>query len=171
MSARFNSRGVLALTCAACVLAPAPAARGVEPSFRHLYVRGAVALDVTRALHGATRKLEKPECQRLFDDFTDEQGRTLRERLGPVTPAEYLTGVQFRDGEIPKGSGRCWVQGAAAFTTAGTIVFICGNNFRRGSRGYRETAIIHEMLHTLGVRENPPSPAEITRRVVDRCGA
>jgi len=27
------------------------------------------------------------------------------------------------------------------------------------------------MLHTLGLRENPPSSAEISRRVAERCGS
>jgi hypothetical protein len=29
---------------------------------------------------------------------------------------------------------------------------------------------IHEMLHTLGLGENPPTTSEITRRVEMRCG-
>jgi hypothetical protein len=29
--------------------------------------------------------------------------------------------------------------------------------------------VIHEMLHTLGLGENPPSTFEITARVRDRC--
>jgi hypothetical protein len=29
--------------------------------------------------------------------------------------------------------------------------------------------IIHEMLHTLGLGENPPSSREITQRVTERC--
>jgi hypothetical protein len=33
-----------------------------------------------------------------------------------------------------------------------------------------EAIIIHEALHTLGLREDPPSSREITRRVVKRCG-
>jgi hypothetical protein len=112
----------------------------------------------------------KGSWEELFNDFTDQEGRTPRDNLGSATPAEYLARVHIRDGEIPKGSGRCAVPGAAAFTAAGAVVFVCGHNFRRGTRGYRETALIHEMLHTLGVRENPPTPAEITRRVVERCG-
>jgi len=31
-------------------------------------------------------------------------------------------------------------------------------------------ALIHEMLHTLGLRENPPSAAEITAQVELRYG-
>jgi hypothetical protein len=32
-----------------------------------------------------------------------------------------------------------------------------------------EAVIIHEMLHTLGLGENPPSSTEITFRVLNRC--
>jgi hypothetical protein len=32
-----------------------------------------------------------------------------------------------------------------------------------------ESLVIHELLHTLGLGENPPSPAEITGRVEARC--
>jgi hypothetical protein len=32
-----------------------------------------------------------------------------------------------------------------------------------------EVYVIHEMLHTLGLGENPPSSREITRRVNGRC--
>jgi hypothetical protein len=31
-------------------------------------------------------------------------------------------------------------------------------------------AFIHEILHTLGLEENPPSSSQITRRVLARCG-
>jgi len=30
--------------------------------------------------------------------------------------------------------------------------------------------MIHEALHTLGLGENPPTSAEITERVLARCG-
>jgi hypothetical protein len=30
--------------------------------------------------------------------------------------------------------------------------------------------IIHEMMHTLGLGENPPTTFEITERVMARCG-
>jgi hypothetical protein len=32
-----------------------------------------------------------------------------------------------------------------------------------------EAILIHEILHTLGLGENPPSSAEITRQVWRRC--
>jgi hypothetical protein len=94
----------------------------------------------------------------------------LREKLGPWTPVGYLARLAIRDGEIPKGSRHCASPGAAAFTAGGAAVFVCGTNFETQSRGARENALIHEMLHTLGLRENPPSSAEISRRVAERCG-
>jgi hypothetical protein len=33
-----------------------------------------------------------------------------------------------------------------------------------------ELVLIHELLHSLGLGENPPSSAEITRQVTKRCG-
>ena len=32
-----------------------------------------------------------------------------------------------------------------------------------------EALVIHEMLHTLGLGENPPTSTEITKRVEGRC--
>jgi hypothetical protein len=32
-----------------------------------------------------------------------------------------------------------------------------------------EFIVIHELLHTLGLGENPPTPQDITRRVKARC--
>jgi hypothetical protein len=32
-----------------------------------------------------------------------------------------------------------------------------------------EAMVIHEMLHTLGLGENPPTPFEITERIRARC--
>jgi hypothetical protein len=171
MSRRSAARSVAVLASAVSLLPQGAAGEGLKPDPQRLLVRSPVALDITRALRGAIRKLEDPACQQLFEDFTDAQGRTLRENLGPLTPAEYLARLLIHDGEIPKGSGRCASPGAAAFTAGGAAVFVCGRNFRSQKPSRRETALIHEMLHTLGLRENPPSSAEITRKVEGRCGS
>jgi hypothetical protein len=105
-----------------------------------------------------------------LEDFRDEEGRPPREKLGASTPEAYLAALVLREGEIPRGSGRCASPGAAAFTAGGAAVFVCGTSFRRLSRGERANALIHEMLHTLGLREDPPTSTEITRRVWERCG-
>jgi hypothetical protein len=33
-----------------------------------------------------------------------------------------------------------------------------------------EAFVIHEMMHTLGLGENPPSPPEIDAQILKRCG-
>ena len=158
------------------VLAAPSAAQAVEPNPRAILLTGPAALDVNNALRGALRKLENPACQQLLDEFTDTGGRPLRGNLGSSTPAEHLAQLRIHDGEIPKGSRRCASPGAAAFTSGGAAVFVCGTNFATRGRTFRENALIHEMLHTLGLRENTASggsltSAEISRRVADRCGS
>src|SRR5262245_9058877 len=63
-----------------------------------IYVAGPAALAVVRAFQGARRKLEDPRCQELLTDFTDTEGRSLRERLGGETPTAYLEKLVVRDG-------------------------------------------------------------------------
>jgi hypothetical protein len=171
MPLRGKSCRCAVLLPVAFVLAAPSGAQAVEPAPHTILVTGPAALDITNALRGALRKLENPACQQLLDDFTDREGRPLRENLGGSTPAEYLARLVVRDGEFPKGSRRCASPGASAFTAGGAAVFVCGTAFRTQPRGLRQNAFIHEMLHTLGLRENPPSSAEITRRVAERCGS
>lgn len=163
--------GRLAVLASAAVLAPTfSLGEEARPDAPVIYVGGPAALDVSRAAREAVRRLREPGCQRILDDFTDREGRPLRERLGATTPDAYLAGLVLREGEIPRGSGRCASTGAAAFTAGGAAVFVCGTSFRKLGPDARANALIHEMLHTLGLRENPPSSAEITRRVTERCG-
>ena len=136
-----------------------------------IYISGPSALAVIRAFDGARRKLQSASCQQVLTDFTDPEGRTLRDNLGSDSPADYLNRLVIRDGEIPKGSGRCAHPAAGAFTTRGTpVVFVCGGNFARQGPRLQENALIHEMLHGLGLDENPPSSIEISRQVEKRCG-
>jgi len=171
MSLRGKSCRLAILMSVAFVLPGPSAAETVEPDPQAVLVRGPAALEIMKALRGALRKLDNPACQQLLDDFTDREGRPLRDNLGSLTPAEYLARLRIHDGEIPKGSRRCASPGAAAFTAGGAAVFVCGTNFQTRGRTFRENALIHEMLHTLGLRENPPSSAEISRRVAERCGS
>jgi hypothetical protein len=98
-------------------------------------------------------------------------GRTIRARLDLLgeTPGHYLTRVTFREAV----DHRCHDPTRLAFTFVGSLeVFICGTQFWRkyqeDSR-YVEALIIHEMMHTLGLGENPPSPDEINARVRKCC--
>ena len=69
-------------------------------------------------------------------------------------------------------SGRCESRGAAAVTRPkDRVVYVCGANFRAQTPGIRANTLIHEMLHTLGLRENPPSSGEINAQVRTRCGS
>jgi len=170
MSLRGKSCRLAVLAAAAALVPTFSTGQDADPVPATIFVGGPAALDVSRAVRDAVGRLQEPGCQRVLDDFTDREGRPLRESLGASTPETYLARLVLREGEVPRGSGRCASTGAAAFTAGGAAVFVCATSFRTLSRGARANALIHEMLHTLGLRENPPSSAEITRRVAQRCG-
>jgi hypothetical protein len=102
----------------------------------------------------------------------DRTGHPLDERLRTlaVDQQTYLTLLFFVDGsrEVP-----C-IKGSFAFTTQGSrVVRICVEELKRTWQSNPEhvvSRVIHEMLHTLGLGEDPPSSEEITRRVVASCG-
>jgi hypothetical protein len=124
------------------------------------------------AVESARHKLAKLGCQQILDDFGDALGHSLRDNLDVLGlgPVEYLALIDYRDGDdLP--SGRCRSSGAAAVThPLDRMVYLCGDNFRAQSPGTRANTLIHEMLHSLGLGENPPSSAEINGQVRKRCG-
>ncbi len=126
---------------------------------------------VERAKAGAARKLRDPECLKLLTDFRDGQGRPLQEALEEwgVGAAEYLEMIPFLD-----GSSRplCRGNGVELVSSPGVPrVFVCRRVSTTQIREpfMDEDMVIHEMLHTLGLGENPPSSLEITHRVKGRC--
>jgi hypothetical protein len=126
---------------------------------------------VERARGGAARKLLEAECQKLLEDFEDGAGRPLRqslERWG-VSAAEYVQMIAFLRGS----SHRLCVRGNVALVSTPGFprVYVCGPFAMTQVSEPRlaETMVIHEMLHTLGLGENPPSSLEITKRVQERC--
>jgi hypothetical protein len=124
------------------------------------------------AVEAAHHKLGKAECQRVLDDFKDTEGLSLHDDLEALGlgPSEYLTLIVYRDGDDLR-SGRCRSAGAAAVTHRGDrVVYLCLDNFRAQSPGTRANTLIHEMLHSLGLGENPPSSGEINGQVRKRCG-
>jgi hypothetical protein len=130
---------------------------------------------VKSAVIGAKARLDRPECQRLLTDFQDTDGRPLLENLGTssLTPSDYLfERIWFVDGGDTPQCRRD--QAMAAFTMPGHQgVWICSNRFaprfaRQATAA--ELIVIHEMLHTLGLAENPPSTSQITEQVTRRCG-
>lgn len=133
---------------------------------------GQAAALVRRALASASRRLEEPSCHSLLEDFRDASGRTLRAALEQrtLTAAEHLNGLLFYEGAGQPGCGPGIV---LAITAVGSsVVFVCSKalvkNSRRGQAGH--VMVIHEMLHSLGLQENPPTPSEINARVIARCG-
>ena len=156
------------------LLVPLPCgARSEDPDPAHIQIHHPAGAGlVVMAWGGAYRKLAKPACQQLLDDFRDAGGRTLRENLGAigVAPNEYLSRMTYRDGR-DLTSATCRNGGAAAVTHTGDhIVFICIVPFAEQRPGIRENTLIHEMLHSLGLGENPPSSTEINGQVRRRCG-
>jgi hypothetical protein len=124
---------------------------------------------LAQAIEGAARRLRSPECRRVFWDFKDASGNLLETNLirFAAHPADYLLKfVWFADGSHESQcKGRI-----AAFTEPGSrVVFVCGRHFEKKSRE-TELQIIHEILHSLGLGENPPSSDKITRQVAARCG-
>ena len=145
-----------------------------EPSTRPLPAPHALlGVIFDTALGRAREKLDSPGCLLVLDDFRDASGRTLAENLASagLSASEFLTSLEFRDG---RSEGVCRRRHVDAFTTVGgSTVWACpGGSLSLGGENLRAGAdtLIHEMLHALGLSENPPTSLEITRRIVDRCG-
>lgn len=150
--------------------------RAAHTASPRVYLADSVARGaVTRAVLGATVRLGRPGCQQIFTDFAGGSGQRLLALIeaSDRTAAEYLVErVWFVDGD---DTLQCRNHPATvAFTAVGDhVIRICAARF--AARFTRETAaaevvIIHELLHTLGLGENPPKSADITRQVTSRCG-
>lgn len=152
----------------------APAAEGSagRGAWPRVYTGTAFRPILVWALDGAARRLESPRCQAVFADFHDDRGRPLHARLADlgVSGPAYLELVLFYDGT---GTRTCNREGVLAFTAPGhRAVYVCRELFQREWRAesrYAEIILIHEMLHTLGLGENPPSSRAITSHVLRSC--
>jgi hypothetical protein len=130
-------------------------------------------LATVTALEEASARFANVGCRNLLTDFEDRDGRSLAERLAElgVDIQPYLAMVTFLDDTRHQ---RC-TAGIVAFTVPGSrVVRVCVDELRRIQReegpDYLVAVFIHEILHTLGLGESPPSPREITARVLARCG-
>lgn len=123
-----------------------------------------------KALDVASAWLEKSSCASLLMDFRDREGIPLAERLVSlgVDVRAYLGLVVFID-ETP----RACVEGSLAHTIPGSrVVRLCPEAVKQiwqRSPTYAVAMFVHEMLHTMGLGENPPSSDDITRQVLARC--
>ncbi len=148
-----------------------PAAAPAAPSLRLHRMSADMAGPVRAALAGAARRLERTGCAGLLHDFSDEAGQPLADRLAPFETdgPGYLRLVVFSSGQHKRV---CHGGRTLAFTSPGSrVVYVCPAfaATQRQDPALAEFVVIHEALHTLGLGENPPSSAEITERVADRC--
>jgi hypothetical protein len=139
----------------------------------NIHVEDAFTCDAaTRALEGASRWLAQPKCQTLFLEFKDGRNLPLTAKLRELEtdPEGYLRMVLFLDGAQ---SATCRRHGVLAFTAQGSrVVYLCGRDFERAWRrdvAEVQATVIHELLHSLGLGENPPFPRAITHRIQQLC--
>ena len=124
------------------------------------------------ALEAASARFADGDCSKIFTDFEDGNGRSLADRLSAVAVDShaYLKMVTFIDDTRHRLCG----SGILALTEpGGRVVRVCIDELKRihaQQPEYVVASIIHEILHTLGLGENPPSSREITKRVLGRCG-
>jgi hypothetical protein len=127
---------------------------------------------VRRAVTGAARRLKVPDCESVVSLFTDAANRPLSSNLPPFAqrPNDYLGILRFVDGSQ---SARCATSGLLAFTTPhGRTIAVCARRFLDLSQSNptaTEVIVIHELLHALGLGENPPASQTITNIVRSRC--
>jgi hypothetical protein len=129
------------------------------------------ARSVDFAREGAMRRLREPGCQRLLEEFRGADGSPLTAKLASfgVSADQYLAMIPFLD-----GTSRPLCQGGQSqlLTARGVARIAVCRPFLQTVDRERVTAevyVIHEMLHTLGLGENPPSSQEITQRVKRQC--
>lgn len=149
------------------VLRPALAADGDGVRLRGTWFEQ----PVRRAVHAAARRLADPSCASVLDSFRDGSGRTLDERLLELRleAPDYALMVLFYDGS---NDTPCHRPRVFAFTAPGSrVVHACPDlGLLAASQPQRaEAVVIHELLHTLGLRENPPASDEITVAVENHC--
>lgn len=162
----------------ACIVAfelfpPGVAFAEISPEWFALTRRGPVPGLVSDPAKFAMWRLQQPECAAVLSDFRDGDGRLLSDNLAAsgLTAPEYFSHLHFVDGGQFALCKRSTV--AAAANPGSPEIAICMTNFERvvnRHRGLAANLLIHEMLHALGLGENPPTSMEITLQVAKRCG-
>jgi hypothetical protein len=156
---------VVALSAPAVGAAP----KGGRAAVERTPARALVAVASDRA----AAKLRRPECRELLSDFTDEAGRPLSRVLEErgLGVSDFLSKLIFLDGRnVPRCAGGNVAAGASP---GSPYIAVCKETFARvqaDDPGLAANVVIHEMLHALGLGEDPPTSEEITRQVARRCG-
>jgi len=125
--------------------------------------------DLKRARAGARERLGDPGCLAVLTDFESINGGRLDLVLRSTgrTAQEQIDLLEFESG---LGRPGCRA-GQLAFTQIGSpAVSICLRPFTLLPPKEQEAVLIHEMLHSLGLGENPPESVAITAQVLKRCG-
>ena len=176
---RVIARALLACVAVHCSYGRAAATQCEEgeagaalPAFR-IYIGDArVGSAAIQAVGLASERLATPACRGLLSEFTDDVGRPLADKLTTLRMSAevYLRVIVLLDGSRLRP---CLGTRALAFTTPGSrVVYLCGTSFAttlQHSPTEATTTIIHELLHSLGLRENPPSSEAVSRHVRQRC--
>ena len=118
------------------------------------------------AVRAASMRLGANGCGRLLSAFVDQRGQPLTARLETLGMSlqEFLQAVIFVDGSRHRSC-----QGPVAVTMPGSrVVYLCDALIHE-SRNDAWVAIVHEVLHALGLGESPPTPAFISDRVREHC--
>src|SRR5437763_1807249 len=122
-------------------------------------------------LEKASGLLAEPGCGSVLTDFSDQHGKPLAARLVTldVDIRTYASMIVFID---DSRHPHC-ASGAIAFTEpGGRVVRLCVDRLKEAwsrDRTFTLAVVIHELLHTLGLGENPPTSKEITTQVLARC--
>ena len=168
-----NRRITLATVLSICVVFQADAlARAETQDDRRILFSGEARTEILQVVRGARARLASSACQRVLRDFVDERGRTLDAALTDSgrTVLEHFDLLYVVEGNV---TAQCLGGKRSAFTAPHSrVVFICGQVLQRVAdqdQASAEILLIHELLHTLGLGENPPSSSQITDRVAQRC--
>lgn len=127
---------------------------------------------VAAAVADAASRLEEPACAAVLGEFTDDRtGLTLAEKLAASgrSASQHVAALVFRasPGLRPLGSRR-----VLAFTVPESrVVWLGREELLRVQNQHRlvTAVVLHEVLHTLGLRDDHPSSVAITERVLARC--
>jgi len=124
--------------------------------------------DLRAARQGARESLGRPACQAVLADFKDRSGRRLDEVLSATgrTAQEQLDLMVFESGF---GRHVCARPVMASTHIHSSVVSICLRPFELLPPVQQQAVLIHEMLHSLGLGENPPESVAITAQVMTRC--
>jgi hypothetical protein len=147
-----------------------PALRG-DTYQMHVWITGRAGPLFIATVAGAVRRLESPSCQRVLTDFADGGGHSLADSLAAtgLTMPAYVSRLYAMDGEPGRA---CASGGTAAFTApASHVIYVCARRFEAvfADRTASEVLVIHEILHTLGLGENPPTSRQISEQIRMRC--